>query len=345
MQYDYEDFGNGIAVPCARVDLTGNGSPAARRRLAAELFPLVDRAGALLFRDTGLTTPHQFGEFLESIDFLPHSYVGGTSPRTAYGAGIYTATDLPPNVTIHIHQEMAYLDDVPDYVAFFCQDPPENEQKTNLVGDMRRMTASLPASLKRRYRGQRARLRRTLPPEGMSTGFYKAKKSWQETLGTADRQEALAVARQRGWELRWTDDDYLVITQEPARFFRSHPVHGELWCTQALLHQPEWRRLVAEHDGRTAEARQLAEAMAGAPESLDGMILEDGSTIPTEDARIWFELSAQLGTPYALGRGEVIFLDNMLTGHGRSTFTGPRRMFVALGDRPGHAAANQAKDR
>ena len=160
----------------------------------------------------------------------------------------------------------------------------------------------------------------------------------QESLGTGDRRAAESIARQRGWELAWTDDDCLEITQEPARFFRSHPVHGELWCTQALTFQPESARQMAERDGRSADAERLAESIATAPESLNRMIMEDGTTISVAECRTWFQMVCDLETPYALGRSEVIILDNLLTAHGRSTFTGSRRMFAALGDRPGTAA-------
>ena len=72
-------------------------------------------------------------------------------------------------------------------------------------------------------------------------------------------------------------------------------------------------------------------------------IMEDGASITVEECRAWFRMVCDLETPYALGRGDVIILDNMLTAHGRSTFTGSRRLFAALGDRPGTAAAGVAR--
>ena len=63
------------------------------------------------------------------------------------------------------------------------------------------------------------------------------------------------------------------------------------------------------------------------------MIMEDGSAVPPEDCRIGFEIAMAAETPYALGRGDIIVLDNLLMAHGRSRFTGPRKIFTALGDR------------
>ena len=333
MRYEYEQLGNGMAVPCVHMDLPGSNGSQAGSELKDRIFEIVDREGALLFRNAGIDSPFRYAEFLASIDFNHHSYVGGTAPRTDLGHGVYTATDLPADTTVMIHQEMTYLDNAPDYISFYCHEPPGNGQKTHLLADVRTLAEDLPAELTERYRGKHARLRRTLPPAGSASVLSRREKSWQEVLGTDDRQTAVAIGAQRRWELSWTDDDYLVIVQEPARFFRPHPIFGEIWCTQALSYQPMARRLVAERDGRTADARRLATAMAEAPDSIDAMMMEDGSRVPAEDSATWFELCMAAETPYALDRGELIILDNMLMAHGRSTFTGTRTMYTALGDR------------
>ena len=338
MKHEYENLGNGISIPCSRIDLTGSVDSPPRKELKEEIYGIIDSQGALLLRDTGIETTSGFAEFLSSIGYHHHSYVGGTSPRTDQGRGVYTATDIPADVTIPIHQEMSYLDSVPDYISFFCEDPPENGQKTNLIGDMRKFTDSLPAEFKNRYKGKRACLRRTLPPSGKNTGFFRAQKCWQESFGTEDHEEVAAIAGKKGWELSWTDDDFLVVTQEPARFFRTHPIHGEIWCTQALLFQPASRRFSAARDGRAADLERLDSALANAPDSVDRMIMEDGSAIPPEDSRIGFEIAVAAATPYVLGRGDIIVLDNLLMAHGRTRFTGPRRIFTALGDREAGSA-------
>ena len=73
--------------------------------------------------------------------------------------------------------------------------------------------------------------------------------------------------------------------------------------------------------------------MKEAPDTLDAMIMEDGSRVPAEDTAAWFALCESLETSYALGRGEMIILDNMLMAHGRSMYSGTRTVYTALGDR------------
>ena len=162
MHYQLQNLGKGVTVPCIDRDLTGSPDTPARRELAADIYAVVDREGGLLIRHTGIEDTEQYGAFLACIDFHHHSYVGGTTPRSARGNGVYTATELPPAVTLHSHQEMSYLDSVPDYVSFYCEHPPDHQQKTNLFVDMRAFTAHLPEEFTERYRGRRARLQRTL---------------------------------------------------------------------------------------------------------------------------------------------------------------------------------------
>ena len=131
MTYEYEELGSGVAVPRVRMDLSGANGPRAGRRNRDRIFEVVDREGALLFRDAGIDGPAAYAEFLAAIGFRHHSYVGGTAPRTELGRGVYTATDLPPDTTVMIHQEMSYLDDVPDYVSLLlpraARERPEDE--------------------------------------------------------------------------------------------------------------------------------------------------------------------------------------------------------------------------
>jgi alpha-ketoglutarate-dependent taurine dioxygenase len=332
MHYRIEDLGKGVTVPCIDLDLTGSADAPARRELAASLYEVVDREGGLLIRRTGIQDTGQFGAFLASIDFRHHSYVGGTTPRSSRGNGVYTATELPPAFTLHSHQEMSYLDSVPDYVSFYCERPPDYGQKTNLFVDMRAFTAHLPAEFAERYRGQRARLQRTLASNDPGPAD-PGRKYWQDALGTADRGEAEAIALDHGWDLTWRLDGSLTILQEPARFFRPHPLHGELWCTQAMLFHPVTRLRGAQDDGRLEDVARVERQLADAPDSLDQMFMEDGSRVPDADAHLWFDLMMEHETRFALQRGDVLVLDNMLIGHGRSSFEGPRKMYAALGSR------------
>ena len=63
MTYEYEELGNGVSVPCVHTDLTGSKAPGAARELKDRIFEIVDREGALLFRDAGIDGPVRYAEF------------------------------------------------------------------------------------------------------------------------------------------------------------------------------------------------------------------------------------------------------------------------------------------
>ena len=65
--HDYQDLGNGFAVPRIRLPLLGRNDDQ-KRALAEEVFPFVDQHGALLIEETGLQSTDNFADFLASIN-------------------------------------------------------------------------------------------------------------------------------------------------------------------------------------------------------------------------------------------------------------------------------------
>lgn len=62
-----------------------------------------------------------------------------------------------------------------------------------------------------------------------------------------------------------------------------------------------------------------------------GCFFADGSLIPVWMVRVIRDTLWTLSTPVRLYRGDILFLDNHLKGHGRAPFQGgPRRLHVAL---------------
>ena len=111
---------------------------------------LLDRDGALHIRGlAALNSAAAFETALGSLAPRLMDYVGGTSPRHAVHGRIVTATDLPANYSIPLHQEMSYTADPPDRVAFFCETPAAKGGETT-VADAREITRRIIPSFKPR---------------------------------------------------------------------------------------------------------------------------------------------------------------------------------------------------
>ncbi|MDB5662471.1 MAG: hypothetical protein JWN59_809, partial [Sphingomonas bacterium] len=310
-----------------RIDLSGEP-------LGRAMFDVIDREGALLVR-TAMSQASDLAAFLSAIGHQPFaSYVGGTSIRSEPVApNVFKSTEMPPDVTIPLHQEMAYVAAIPDYITLFCSAAATDQQKTNLTGDMVEFTRTLADWVFQKYRGRKARLRRFLPPRGTSTGLNRMRRCWNDVIGTSDRDEARVIAAQRNWDLRWTDDDFVELLQEPFPFFREHPIHGEVWCTQAFAYLPVVQAYLAQIDGRVDDLDRMRAALKEAPEMLDTAVFEDGTPLDDEDALFIHKRLEGQTHRLALEQGELLILDNILRAHGRSPFNGTRKIFVALGVR------------
>jgi alpha-ketoglutarate-dependent taurine dioxygenase len=104
---------------------------------------LLVRHGALLLRGFPVPDTNAFARLLSH--YRPHAagYTGGATPREAIKGTVYEATQVPPGVTILLHQEMAYLKGYPVKLAFFCISRPATGGDTT-VADFRRFMAGLP---------------------------------------------------------------------------------------------------------------------------------------------------------------------------------------------------------
>src|SRR5690348_10515782 len=90
-----------------------------------EIDKLIYRHGGILLR--GFSCLKGAAEFQRALDVLAPrlmDYVGGSAPRRSVSGRIMTATELPGNFSIPLHQEMSYTDNAPDRIAFFCKTPP-----------------------------------------------------------------------------------------------------------------------------------------------------------------------------------------------------------------------------
>lgn len=298
----------------------------------AQIQQTLDFNGALLLR--GLENVKSAREFERVLGVLAPrlmDYVGGTSPRGAVRGSIMTATDLPENYSIPMHQEMSYTSGPPDRIAFFCEVPATSGGETT-VADARRITRRIDHSVRQRFeRKKGVRLRRTLPaPESVSRR-PGVPKPWTQVFDTTDRAHAEHLAARKGWEIVWLADGSLQLWQEILPACKTHPRTGEtVWFNQAHIFAPEAFMKWAKRDGRDGQWQQVKEALDEDPDLVDHMFHGDGTQVSADDARYLFDIFMSSEIPVHWRRGDVLFLDNVLAVHGRTSFTGDRKVLAAL---------------
>jgi alpha-ketoglutarate-dependent taurine dioxygenase len=283
-------------------------------RGTGDLTDLLSRHKALVFRGFHVTR-----DALEEVMdlLLPNrlAYVHGNSPRTKVGDNVYTSTEYPREYTISMHNEMSYAHQWPARLMFFCDQEPETGGATPVVDGVRWL-AALDPEVRESFAGG-VRYSQNLHG-GRGLG-----KSWQETFETESRSEVETFLKgaEANWE--WREDGSLRVSQLRPATIR-HPVTGtEVWFNQA----DQWH--AAGLGDETAAA--LYEIMA--PEDLpQSVTFADGSPIPDHYVTQIRDRGLDSAVDVDWYTGDVLLIDNMLVGHGRRPFTGPRKVLVAMSD-------------
>jgi amino acid adenylation domain-containing protein/non-ribosomal peptide synthase protein (TIGR01720 family) len=294
------------------------GAWAARNRRFLE-YHLV-RHGGLLFRGFGLGTVDEFQQTVRTMSDGLLDYTFRSTPRQQVSGKVYSSTEFPAELPIPLHNEMSYTRSWPLKIWFFCARAPESGGETP-IADSRRVFARLDPRLREEFARKRVMYVRNYG-SGMDL-------PWQEVFQTDDRDQVEAYCREHGIEHEWLGPDHL-RTRQVCQAVASHPATGEmLWFNQAhLFHisntDPQMREMLIRELGEDGLPRNSCFG--------DGSRIDDA--VVTEVAEAYRRESVL----FPWEEGDLLMLDNMMVAHGRTPFTGARKIVVAMAeafDEPG----------
>lgn len=254
-----------------------------------------------------------FGEPLLGYDF-------GSTPRSKLGDGVYSSTEYPAHQHIPLHNEQSYARDWPMKIWFYCQIAAELGGETPLA-DSRAVYRRIDPAIRRRFTERGLAYVRNYG-NGLDL-------PWQRVFDTDDPAAAEAYGRAHAIELAWKSDGEL-RTRQIAQAVAVHPRSREpVWFNQAhLFHVSALEPAVREALLEVVEPEDL-------PRNVyygDGGAIEPA--VLDEIRAVYAELA--VASPWQVD--DVVMLDNMLVAHGRTPFTGPRKVLVAMAE-PHRAAA------
>ncbi len=147
--------------------------------------------------------------------------------------------------------------------------------------------------------------------------------TWQHSYAVETRDELEAYLAQSAIAWEWLDDGRLRTRQvRPAT--RRHPATGEeLWFNHVAF----WHLSSLPDD-----IRDRFVADFGAGNLPYATYYGDGSPIPDDVAAALRDAYDAETTMFPWQAGDLVVVDNMLVAHGRSTYSGPREVLVAMGD-------------
>ncbi|MGW8365125.1 TauD/TfdA family dioxygenase [Streptomyces wedmorensis] len=283
---------------------------ARRADIQAELH----RSGAVMLRGLPVTDAASFAEARDALIATRAGYKEKATPRTDFGEGVFSSTDLPAIQPIRLHNENSYTLDFPGVLLFGCVTAPETGGATT-VGDMRRALALLPEELVARFTEAGWLLVRNYSDlAGMP---WRKAFSSEEPAGAEEYCDEHAI----GYE--WLDEDTLRTRQLRSAVI-THPVTGErVWFN----HFAFWNARSLDEDVREVLTETFgADGLPFDTRLGDGTALTDAEVDAVNDAY------QAVTVRETWQDGDLMLVDNILCAHGREAYTGARKILVAMGE-------------
>ncbi|MFE2556358.1 TauD/TfdA family dioxygenase [Streptomyces sp. NPDC059352] len=283
---------------------------ARRADIQAELH----RSGAVMLRGLPVTDAVTFAEARDALIATRAGYKEKATPRTDFGEGVFSSTDLPAIQPIRLHNENSYTLDFPGVLLFGCVTAPETGGATT-VGDMRRALALLPEELVARFAEAGWLLVRNYSDlAGMP---WRKAFSSEEPAGAEEYCDEHAI----GYE--WLDEDTLRTRQLRSAVI-THPVTGErAWFN----HFAFWNARSLDED-----VREVLTETFGADGLPFDTRLGDGTTLTDAEVDAINDAYQAVTVRETWQDGDLMLVDNILCAHGREAYTGARKILVAMGE-------------
>jgi alpha-ketoglutarate-dependent taurine dioxygenase len=270
--------------------------------------------GAILFRNFSIREIEDFELLIQAISDQSLEYRERSSPRRLISGKIYTSTDYPKKHRIFPHNENSYQRTWPLKLFFFCLIPPLDGGET-LITNCRRVLERIPPQIRARFEEKNWKYTRNF-----GDGFGL---EWPEVFQTTDKTVVEEHCRNSGITVEWKAGDRLKISAvRPA--FAKHPQTLEpLWFNHAtFFHVTTLEPAVRDELLLHFEPGDLpTNSYYGDSSPIEASVLEH-----LREAYIQETVS------FPWQAGDVLLLDNMLTGHGRAPYSGPRSIGVGMAE-------------
>lgn len=282
-----------------------------------ELEAQLTKKGAVKFQGVRIASLEVFQYIVDSISSKFLNYIDGNSPRTKLSGNVYTSTEYDQTQRITMHNELSYSAKWPNKLFFSCLLPAETGGET-LLADSREILEKMNPGIVAEIEHRGITYIRNLH-SGQGVG-----PSWQDTFETKDKKQLEAYCRSYGIDFEWGDRDSLRVKQFSKGIIK-HRITGEkLWFNQVDQFHPC-------HLGQ--EMFETMQIMYDSPENFPMYVrFGDGKEISEELVREILATIDEVTIAPRWEKNELLIVDNELVSHGRNSYTGNRRVLVAMSE-------------
>jgi alpha-ketoglutarate-dependent taurine dioxygenase len=270
---------------------------------------------AILFRNCGIDTVKAFNRFVTALygESLME-YRDRSTPREELARKVYTSTVYPAEYPIALHNEGTYWIKWPLKLIFCCITESTEGGETP-IADSHRIYHRIPAPIREKFA-----LKRVLYVRNYNDGFGL---TWQDVFQTEDRNAVEEYCRRNDIEFDWKPGNRL-RTRQIRRAITRHPKTGEeVWFNHAAFFHVS----SLEPTVRDALLREFREE-----ELPYNTYYGDGSPIESEVLNVLRAAYRDETILFPWKKGDVMILDNMSVCHGRTAYSGPRKVVAAMAE-------------
>jgi hypothetical protein len=277
-----------------------------------ELLTQAADHGTVLFRGFPVETATDFDAFVAAFDLpnFPYEESLSNAVRINRTPRVFTANEAPPNITILFHHELAQTPVFPSRLFFFCEQPAATGGATPLCRSdilWERLEAQCPQFC-RDCEAKGLKYTNVMASENdLTSGMGRG---WQSTLRAQTPEAAEARLKELRYTWEWLPG-------------------GELKVTTPVL--PAVKQLA---NGRKSFFNQLIAAFKGWKDTRNdpskAITFGDGTPLDRDAVNLSADLAEELAFDVAWQKGDVALVDNLVTMHGRRTFSGTRKVLASL---------------
>lgn len=269
--------------------------------------------GALLFRDFRFRPLPDFERFAGSLcsELFKDN---GEHPRGTVNGNVYTPVFYPADRKVLWHNENSFNHSWPLKIWFCCVQPASQGGETP-IADSRKVYELIDPAIREKFIEKQVMYVRNY---GEGLGL-----DWQTVFKTSSRTDVEKFCTQNSVEFEWKGKDGLK-TRSVRPAVVKYPKTGELcWFTQAQ----HWH--TACLDAKTRAALYSLYREEDLPRAC---YYGDGSTIDDSTMDAILAVYEKLEVTFKWQENDILMLDNMLAAHARNSFSGARKLLVAMGE-------------
>ncbi|KAL3510870.1 hypothetical protein ACH5RR_030271 [Cinchona calisaya] len=265
---------------------------------------LIIKNSGVLLRGFDVKNAEEFNEVVDLFGWEDMRYVG-PAPRTHIYKRIWTANEGPLSDFIYYHHEMVLITESPNKVILFCEIPPPEGGETPFVPSFRvteRMQEEFPEIVEEI---EKKGLKYTFTAPSKNDTSSMRGRGWEDALGTSDRAEAEKRAKLLGMDVEWLPNGGAKTSLGPRALTRVFEGRKE---------RRMWFNTIVGMHGKEHSSAMMA----------------DGTELSQDFVKRCAEIIEEESIQFKWEKGDILFLDNMATLHGRRPSLPPRRVLVTI---------------